>query len=129
MNSIGKSLKSFPTMPMPDSRYLERHRNRLIIEETSYDKQEMFVQHERLFAQLNDEQTQVYDAILQSINLDNGGIFFVYGSGGCGKTFLWNTIITKLRSERKIVLPVASSGISVTFVFIFVIRHSYGTQL
>ncbi|XP_074377930.1 uncharacterized protein LOC141719449 [Apium graveolens] len=41
-----------------------------------------------------------------------GGIFFVYGSGGCGKTFLWNTLCCKLRSVEKVVLHVASSGIA-----------------
>ncbi|XP_074336932.1 uncharacterized protein LOC141674107 [Apium graveolens] len=39
------------------------------------------------------------------------GVFFVYGSGGCGKTFLWQTLCYRLRSEGKIVLPVASCGI------------------
>lgn len=42
--------------------------------------------------------------------------FFVYGSGGCGKTFLWRTLISKLRSECKIVLQVASSGIVATLM-------------
>ncbi|XP_074351704.1 uncharacterized protein LOC141690844 [Apium graveolens] len=39
------------------------------------------------------------------------GVFFVYGSGGCGKTFLWKTLCCRLHSEGKIVLPVASCGI------------------
>ena len=39
-------------------------------------------------------------------------MFFVYGHGGTGKTFLWNTIINGIRSEGKIVLAVASSGIA-----------------
>ncbi|XP_074323688.1 uncharacterized protein LOC141660598 [Apium graveolens] len=38
--------------------------------------------------------------------------FFVYGSGGCGKTFLWQTLCCRLRSEHKIVLPIASCGIA-----------------
>ncbi|KAH7666177.1 DNA helicase protein [Dioscorea alata] len=37
---------------------------------------------------------------------------FVYGHGGTGKTFLWNTIINGIRTEGKIVLAVASSGIA-----------------
>ncbi|GKB66366.1 DNA helicase [Tanacetum coccineum] len=37
---------------------------------------------------------------------------FVYGYGETGKTFLWKTIISTLRSEGKIVLVVASSGIA-----------------
>ncbi|XP_030478179.1 uncharacterized protein LOC115695240 [Cannabis sativa] len=38
--------------------------------------------------------------------------FFINGHGGTGKTFLWNTIIAKLRSQSRIVLPVATSGIT-----------------
>ena len=38
--------------------------------------------------------------------------FFVYGHGGTGKTFLWKIIINKIRSDGKIVLAVASSGIA-----------------
>ncbi|XP_022041801.2 ATP-dependent DNA helicase pif1-like [Helianthus annuus] len=37
---------------------------------------------------------------------------FIYGYGGTGKTFLWTTIISALRSEGKIVLAVAASGIA-----------------
>ena len=36
----------------------------------------------------------------------------MYGYGGTGKTFVWKTLIYSLRSERKIVLAVASSGIA-----------------
>nr|GFA89717.1 DNA helicase [Tanacetum cinerariifolium] len=38
-------------------------------------------------------------------------LIFIYGHGGTGKTFLWKVITTALRSEEKIVLTVASSGI------------------
>ncbi|XP_031247631.1 uncharacterized protein LOC116105338 [Pistacia vera] len=38
--------------------------------------------------------------------------FFVYEHGGTCKTFLWSTIIAKLRFEGKLVLFVATSGIA-----------------
>jgi len=41
-----------------------------------------------------------------------GGLFFLYGSGGTGKNYLWNTIISKFRSNKHIVLAIASSEIS-----------------
>ncbi|XP_074378692.1 uncharacterized protein LOC141720243 [Apium graveolens] len=44
--------------------------------------------------------------------IEKGGVFFVYGSGGCGKTFLWQTLCCRLRSEHKIVLLIASCGIA-----------------
>ena len=42
----------------------------------------------------------------------NGGLFFLYGSGGTGKTYLWNTIISKFQSDKCIVLDAASLGIA-----------------
>ncbi|PIA43487.1 hypothetical protein AQUCO_01900110v1 [Aquilegia coerulea] len=49
---------------------------------------------------------------MNSVLSNIGGLFFVYGSGGTGKTYLWSTLTSKLRSEGKIVLVVASSGIA-----------------
>jgi hypothetical protein len=36
----------------------------------------------------------------------------VYGYGGTGKTFLWNTLLNGVRTKGKIALAVASSGIA-----------------
>jgi len=41
-----------------------------------------------------------------------GGFFFLYGYGGTGKTFMWKTLSTAIRSKGLIVLNVASSGIA-----------------
>jgi len=41
-----------------------------------------------------------------------GKLFFVYGSGGTGKTFVWTMLLSHLRGQSKIVLAVASSGIA-----------------
>jgi hypothetical protein len=41
-----------------------------------------------------------------------GKLFFVYGSGGIGETFIWTTILSRLRGQGKIVLTIASSGIA-----------------
>jgi Cdc6-like AAA superfamily ATPase len=51
-----------------------------------------------------------YNHVLKAVKTNMGGVYFVYGHGGTGKTFLYRTIIAKLRSEKKIVLAVASSG-------------------
>lgn len=40
------------------------------------------------------------------------GVYFVNGSGGTEKTYLWKTIITKLRSDDIIILSVSSSRIT-----------------
>ncbi|RCV38092.1 hypothetical protein SETIT_8G114400v2 [Setaria italica] len=54
----------------------------------------------------------IYDLVIQSVYEKAGQCFFVYGYGGTGKTFLWNAIISHLRSEKHIVLAVASSGVA-----------------
>lgn len=109
-------MKDYPNMPFPESLYMHSSSNSLIEEETSYNKAAMKEEHDKLFSSLNAEQLTVYTSVLDSMNQSAGRLFFVYGSGGCGKTFLWNTLCTRLRSEGKIVLPVASSGIAATLL-------------
>ncbi|XP_057432558.1 uncharacterized protein LOC130725335 [Lotus japonicus] len=58
------------------------------------------------------EQEIVYKNVLDAVLSDNGGFFFLYGFGGSGKTFVWNTLSAALRSRGLIVLNVASSGIA-----------------
>lgn len=49
---------------------------------------------------------------MKAVNDKCGGIFFLYGYGGIGKTFMWKTLASGLRSRDNIVLNVASSGIA-----------------
>ncbi len=39
-------------------------------------------------------------------------MFFVYGNGGTSKTFVWTMLMSHLQGQGKIVLAVASSGIT-----------------
>ncbi|GJY36171.1 ATP-dependent DNA helicase PIF1-like protein [Tanacetum coccineum] len=54
----------------------------------------------------------IYKEVTDSIDNQKDRFYFVYGPGGTGKIFLYKTIIARLRSEKKIVLAVASSGIA-----------------
>jgi len=49
---------------------------------------------------------------LNAVINKEGKLFFVYGSGGTNKTFVWTTLLFHLRGQGKIVLEVASSGIA-----------------
>nr|GEV90190.1 hypothetical protein [Tanacetum cinerariifolium] len=49
---------------------------------------------------------------MHSIEIGQGGVYFVYGYGGTGKTFLWKTLASGIRIKGDIVLNVASSGIA-----------------
>ncbi|CAA7029291.1 unnamed protein product [Microthlaspi erraticum] len=99
-------------MPQPNKAMLKDLNNTYITEENSYDEEEQQREHETLLASLNDEQRLVFGGVMDSIECGKGQFFFLNGAGGTGKTYLYQTIITKIRSLQKIVLPVASSGIA-----------------
>lgn len=49
---------------------------------------------------------------MSSVSKEKGGVYFLHGYGGTGKTFMWRTLAARIRSRGKIVLTVATSGIS-----------------
>jgi ATP-dependent DNA helicase PIF1 len=49
---------------------------------------------------------------MDAVEQQKGGVFFLHGYGGTGKTYMWRTLASYLRSQKKIVLTVASSGIA-----------------
>ncbi|XP_058732948.1 uncharacterized protein LOC131604533 [Vicia villosa] len=112
LQNNNRSLKDFKTMPYPKD-YVESFTgNRLLYDERQYDvvaQQQIF---ESLYASLTDEQRSIFEEIMDAVEKQEGGVFFLYGYGGTGKTFMWNTLSAALRSKKKIVLPVASSGIA-----------------
>lgn len=59
-----------------------------------------------------EEQMNIYDIIISSVNDNCGGLFFLYGYGGTSKTFIRRAISAAIRSKEDIVLTVASSGTS-----------------
>ncbi|MCH85307.1 helicase-like protein, partial [Trifolium medium] len=77
-----RGLREFPGMPYPRHFVLENLGNRLIYNERNYDRRELRQEFLRLFQLLT------------------------------GKTFMWNTLASSLRSKGHIVLTVASSGIA-----------------
>lgn len=62
---------------------------------------------------LNKDQIFVYNTIIDAVHgFSKQKTFFVDGPDGSGKTFLYNTILARIRSQRKIAIAVASSGIA-----------------
>jgi len=81
--------------------------------ELAYDCAQLNESATRQELLLNVDQQAAYDCILHRIRNDpTHAHFFLYGPGGTGKTFLYTTICERLRSESKIVLCVASTGIA-----------------
>ncbi|KZT57840.1 hypothetical protein CALCODRAFT_540865, partial [Calocera cornea HHB12733] len=89
---------------------LAEHQNRFIAEQLEYDRFELAEEAEGMKDQMNDEQQAAFNAIIQHAN--HGGLFWLQGPGGTGKTFVYKAVCAELRAQGKIVLCVASSGIA-----------------
>ncbi|GJY86345.1 DNA helicase [Tanacetum coccineum] len=111
LNAYSKSLKDFG-LPMPPEDMLLILQNRLLMEETNYDQELLLQEKNFLLPRLNKEQRLIFDEITNAIRSNTQRLIFVYGHGGTGKTFLWKAVTCLLRSEEKIVLTVAASGIA-----------------
>lgn len=61
---------------------------------------------------LNQRQKSVYDTIMQAVHNNSGGLFFLDAPGGTGKTFVISLILATIRSQQKIALALAASGIA-----------------
>ena len=99
-------------MPYPDTEFTMEGYNRLIYDELNYNIPDLIIQHQTLYGSLTSEQKGVYDNIVDACANNKEGMFFIYGFGGTGKTFLYKTLTAALRSKGQIVLNVASSGIA-----------------
>ncbi|EOA28768.1 hypothetical protein CARUB_v10025000mg [Capsella rubella] len=98
-------------MPQPTRESIDNS-NRLIVEEMRYDRDEHKAKHDVWIQMLTVEQRMVFDEIMEAVLNDKGGVFFVYGFGGTGKTFIWKTLSAAIRYRGMIVLNTASSGIA-----------------
>jgi hypothetical protein len=111
LRDAGYSLSHF-NLPVPEgigSVYVE---NRLILDELNYDVEAMLTTVAADISRLNKNQRVIFDTIYNSVANTEGRTFFIYGHGGTGKTFLWTTLLNYVRSQGKIALAVASSGIA-----------------
>nr|XP_043638232.1 uncharacterized protein LOC122609239 [Erigeron canadensis] len=106
-----QSLSDFG-LPLPNESILAVLTNRLLLEEKTYDRDALTIEHTTLYSALNSKQLHIYNHVLANLDGSLQVLLFIYGHGGTGKTFLWRTIISALRSRRKVVLAVAASGIA-----------------
>jgi len=86
--------------------------NRLINEQLDYNREELGIRVAANAERFNDEQRNIYNAVMESVNNHQPKVFFLHSAGGCGKTFVCNTIAAAVRSQGNIALCVASSGIA-----------------
>jgi chromosomal replication initiation ATPase DnaA len=72
---------------------------------------------DRMYSQLSDEQRQVVDAVVASVNNQvSQKLFFVTGKAGTGKTFLYRTLYYKVVSTFKHVICTAFTGLAASIL-------------
>jgi hypothetical protein len=81
-------------------------------ERMAYDCREQRQYFDAKYPLLQPAQKRFVDEVLQS----SGRAYFLDAVGGAGKTFCENLILAKLRSEGKIAVAVATSGIAATLL-------------
>ena len=79
---------------------------------TSQQRQKFDINHTKL----TDDQVHVFNTFIKAVQETATGIYFLDAPGGCGKTFLIETILAKIRSEGKIAIATASSGLAATLI-------------
>ena len=103
-------------LPVPDTENIAQL-NRLIANETVTDleKVTLLQRSENNVNQMNVEQKYAYDQIINTLDNRESAdktLFFLNAPGGTGKSFVLNTLLDTTRSQNKIALAVASSGLA-----------------
>ncbi|XP_072146336.1 uncharacterized protein [Setaria viridis] len=113
LQSMGKDIRSFPLPEINEQNDTKDNTPREITEEANIevDPDDM-----ELPKHLNDEQKAAYNEILTAIDRDEGGLFFVDGPGGTGKTFLYRALLATVRGQGKIALATATSGVAASIM-------------
>jgi len=106
----GKNITDFNLPPKTHAAYPILH-NRFVEEELSHPLDPLIDMNNPTVS-LNEDQKNAFHKIVQRVEQNEPGFFFVAGYGGTGKTYLWNRIVGYLRRKNKIVLTVASSGVA-----------------
>lgn len=82
-----KCFKYFSIMPRVNMSLISKTYNLLIYDELNYDLQSLCLEHETLTFTKTKEQS-ICDTIISSVNENHDDLFFLYGYGGTGKTFV-----------------------------------------
>jgi hypothetical protein len=104
--------KDFPDISIPIDKIPS-----IILKQLNYNKQQLKINVKENLSKFNEHQLKAFKKIEKAINDEHEyslkpNLFFVGGCGGSGKTFLFNTLLAKVRSENHIAIALASSGIA-----------------
>ncbi|CAN0897204.1 ATP-dependent DNA helicase PIF1 [Linum grandiflorum] len=91
-------------LPQPISHSTECSMDDLLVQQLQYAPATERIAYTSSHNALNAQQRLAHDAVLASLTTNKGQLYFLYGHGGTGKTFLYNCIIAKVRSMGQIAL-------------------------
>ena len=95
--------------------------------ELDFDVPELRNQANRLERDLTDEQRDIYNSVITAVKDNTSLSLFIVARGGCGKTYLLNTILKKVRSlndQGSIALAMATTGIAANLLHMGRTFHS-----
>ena len=99
-------------MPHPIYDWSDTINNRLISQQLNYDHQSETIMAHQFMKSMNSGQQHAFDKICQSVFCKEGKLFFIYGFGGCGKTYLYEALCHALQAEGIIIICIASTGLA-----------------
>ena len=99
-------------LPEPDDVYPEERNSSILKEELNFDKQEQRKKPLQKMETMNNEQHLFFQCVIDSINSDVGGVFFLDAPGGTGKTFVLNALLSAVRSDGHVALGTAISAVA-----------------
>jgi superfamily II DNA or RNA helicase len=113
LESMQKDIKMYPLPDIDDTYDASLDIHREIFEKASIEANEDDV---ALSNTLNVEQRAAYNEIMSTVDTEHGGLFFVDGPGGTGKTYLYKALLATIRSQKKIVVATTSSGVTASIM-------------
>ena len=111
----GSSIRNFPQLyNLPYYRSQLQPESLLVNYEQQYSQSELNAIINENVPKLNRDQLQIFNLLTNNqnpnIQIQHDKLYFINGSGGTGKTFLYNTLLAYLRFNKKIPIVIASSG-------------------
>ncbi|XP_062208908.1 uncharacterized protein LOC133910578 [Phragmites australis] len=113
LQSMGKDIRSFPLPDIDEALDMANSVPREIFEESMISVDH---KHIALSDSLKVEQRVTYDEILVAVDSGEGGLFFVDGPGGTGKTFLYKALLATVHGQGKIAVATATSGVAASIM-------------
>lgn len=100
LQESGLALADWPTMPKPIYNWDTYLTNLLIADQLNYNHVEQHKLFKSLLPTLNNNQRIVYNVVIDCVKNYKPKLFFVDGPGRTGKTYIYYTICSKLRTSR-----------------------------